>query len=551
MFALPNFHQNPLRGKIVAAVAIGLLYFAVGLLGSRLAYVYETTRVVWPPTGIALAGLLLLGYRFWPVIAIADLLLSKSAGLPLLTSLGVTTGNVLEAVAGVYVLRRIAGFQNSFERVSDVFALVLLLPALSTSISATLGVGAMIAGRQAALGSFAPLWGMWWLGDSVSDMVLAPLVLSWASRPWAHWSRKSVLEALSLITALIATCVAVFYEEVSIAGLRFPFTFPVFPILIWAALRFGQVGAATATFVVSLITLVGTANGLGPFTDHSQNQNFTILLTYMAVIAISTQLLAAAIGERKRAEQKLITYGEELRALSDRVDSAREEERMNIAREIHDELGQQLTGLKMVLSSVEKKIPQEETTLLEKISAMKNLIEDTIQTIRRISTALRPGMIDDLGLVESLQWQAQEFAAQTGIECKFGSDVETLSIDHRRSIAVYRIFQEALTNIARHAEATQVEISLSKNGGDFLLRVSDNGIGISQQQLTALSSIGLVGMRERASLAGGEVRFSAGFSNGPGQPSGEFDPEPSPLTKGTTVVIRFPIADSRERENLR
>ena len=168
------------------------------------------------------------------------------------------------------------------------------------------------------------------------------------------------------------------------------------------------------------------------------------------------------ITERKKAEEQLKGSTEQLRALSAHLQSVREEERTLISREIHDELGQELTGLKMDLSWLVKRLSKNQKSLISKTESMLKLVDSTIQTVRRISSELRPGVLDDLGLIAAIEWQAQDFENRTGITCDFSSSVEEIGLDRDRSTAVFRIFQETLTNVSRHAKATRVKISLEE-----------------------------------------------------------------------------------------
>ncbi|HEX4644346.1 MAG TPA: sensor histidine kinase, partial [Verrucomicrobiae bacterium] len=192
------------------------------------------------------------------------------------------------------------------------------------------------------------------------------------------------------------------------------------------------------------------------------------------------------------------------------LQSVREEERKLIAREIHDELGQSLTGLKMDLAWIRNRLqsPDPEGTrpaLLEKIGAMGSLIDGTANLIRKICTELRPGILDDLGLPAAIEWQAREFQSRTGIACAVALETENLSLDPERSTAVFRIFQEVLTNVARHARATRVEVWAGRIEEQTVMQVSDNGRGIEEIELAGVKSLGLLGMRERAALFGGQV----------------------------------------------
>ena len=229
------------------------------------------------------------------------------------------------------------------------------------------------------------------------------------------------------------------------------------------------------------------------------------------------------ITERKRAEEQMRSSSEQLRALSVHLQSIREEERTLIAREIHDELGQELTGLKMDLSWLIKRLPGNQELLVKKTESMSKLVDTTIQSVRRISTKLRPGVLDDLGLTAATEWQAQDFQDRTGIQCEFSSNLREIDLDRDRSTTVFRILQETLTNVARHASATRVNICLNEEAASLVLIVEDNGRGITEREISDPKSLGLLGMRERALVFGGEVEIS-------GAPG-----------KGTTVTLRIPI----------
>ncbi len=229
------------------------------------------------------------------------------------------------------------------------------------------------------------------------------------------------------------------------------------------------------------------------------------------------------ITERMRVEEELQSSREELRNLSLYLESVREQERTNIAREIHDELAQSLTALKMDLAWLDNKLPRDQTPLVEKMHSMSELIDSIIQTVKRISAALRPGILDDLGLVAAIEWQAEEFQNRTGIKCRFAVNPDDLTVDQDRSTALFRIFQETLTNIARHAGASLVSVDLLKEAESLMLRVIDNGTGITEEQIHDSKSFGLIGMRERVHPWGGLVNIK-GI---PGQ--------------GTTVEVRIPL----------
>jgi signal transduction histidine kinase len=217
-----------------------------------------------------------------------------------------------------------------------------------------------------------------------------------------------------------------------------------------------------------------------------------------------------------------------LRALAARYESVREEERSRIAREVHDELGQALTGLKIDLSTLARDVRNRLPDAEQRVDAMTRLVGETIDFVRELSAQLRPPVLDDVGLAAAIEWQAQEFQSRTGVVCRLVSSLPDEELPTDVSTALFRILQEALTNVARHAGATFVHIRLDKADSVIILTVTDNGRGITPEEIENVRSLGLVGMRERSLLLGGNVTIT-------GQPG-----------NGTTVTARIPVVyDSR------
>jgi signal transduction histidine kinase len=233
--------------------------------------------------------------------------------------------------------------------------------------------------------------------------------------------------------------------------------------------------------------------------------------------------------DRQEAEEKLLRSNGQLRALTGHLQFVREEERTRIAREVHDELGQALTGLKLDLSMLAGK-PVSDRMLKRRVKEMEAQVDATILTVRRIATELRPGVLDSLGLAAAIEWQAMDFQKSTGIRCQVSIHVVESNWDREFSTVCFRIFQETLTNIIRHANATQVEVVLTQADRELILMVSDNGRGISERDVADARSIGITGMRERVAQVGGEVSFL-------GVPG-----------KGTTVTMRVPIPEAAARD---
>ncbi len=232
------------------------------------------------------------------------------------------------------------------------------------------------------------------------------------------------------------------------------------------------------------------------------------------------------ITKLRLAEKELKKSREQLRKLSLHLQSIREDERKLLAHEIHDELGQLLTALKMDLSWLSQRLPKghkDQRLLLEKTKSMSELLNKTMRSVQRISAELRPGLLDDLGLVPAMEWQAQQFEKRAKIRCEVSLDSEEIDLDHNLSTALFRIFQEALTNVARHAKATRVKVNFKEINGKLTLKVKDNGKGITQAEVQSPDSLGIVGMRERIYPWQGKIEIT-------GKPD-----------RGTTLTVAVPI----------
>jgi signal transduction histidine kinase len=249
------------------------------------------------------------------------------------------------------------------------------------------------------------------------------------------------------------------------------------------------------------------------------------------VHALRTQQVDAIVGERqimlvrlKQAEENLKSSRNQLRALAAYLLSVRENERAVIAREIHDEFGQALTSLQLGLSWIAAKVTPKQQPLQEKIRSLSALVTTMIRSVRRIADELRPGVLDELGLVKTLKSEAREFEGHTGIKCRFRTNTGKAKFDRVGSVAVFRIAQAALTNVARHAEASRAVLALMKRKKDLILTVYDNGKGIPREKVSSHNSLGIIGMRERVLALDGALTLTG--SKG----------------KGTTLRARIPLS---------
>jgi len=215
------------------------------------------------------------------------------------------------------------------------------------------------------------------------------------------------------------------------------------------------------------------------------------------------------ITERKQADEKIKSSYEQLRQLASHLQVVREQERTSIAREIHDELGQQLTGLKIDISWIKKRVSDEDAAIIKKIDEVLDLLDITIKTVRKIASELRPSILDDIGIVEALEWQSKEFERRSGIKTYFSSELEGLQLPENISTTFFRIFQESLTNVARHAQASSIHASFVKKDGKLILEISDNGQGMELSEMKNKKTLGLLGMKERTQMIGGEFKINS------------------------------------------
>jgi len=260
---------------------------------------------VWPPTGVALAALVLFGRNLWPGVFLGAVVVNVWTGAPLIVAAGIALGNTLEAVVGEYALRRIPGFRLGVDRRVDALGIVAVA-LISTVVSATIGVIALSAGGIVPRDQFGQTWLAWWQGDVLGDLVVAPFLVTWVSAPWFRTTRMRAAEAAALGVVLLGASLVLFLGNgdaaTALSAFRQPTT--LLPLLIWAALRFDTQGAAGATLLVSAVAVWSTALGRGPFIQTELHQSLAVLQAFMSVVAATFLVLGAVTGERHRVDRE-------------------------------------------------------------------------------------------------------------------------------------------------------------------------------------------------------------------------------------------------------
>jgi PAS domain S-box-containing protein len=293
------------RKYAVLFVVVSGLYVGAAKLGIELSVAHGVITPVWAPTGIALAALVLFGRRLWPAVALGAFVANATSGAALVEAAAIASGNTLEAVVGATLLARV-GFRPALDRVRDVLALIILGAVVSTAVSATNGVTTLWLAGDVSGSSYASEWLLWWVGDGMGDLIVAPLLLVWLTATQWKLERARALEGLGLLALLVGSSVLVF-----IGGLwRYPHL--LFPLLVWAPLRFRQPGAVTANFVVAAIAVAGAVNGTTPIGTGSTTVIVQILEGLLAAIAVTTLLLGAVLSERAATEAELERTGASL-----------------------------------------------------------------------------------------------------------------------------------------------------------------------------------------------------------------------------------------------
>ena len=294
--------MNPRKFPTLPAISVlALIYFIAGKLSLHLAFLHKSASPVWPPAGIALAALLVLGFRVWPAIFVGAFLVNLTTVGNVLTSLGIASGNTLEAICGAWLVNRFAGGTRVFDRPQDVFKFALAA-IVSTPLAPTFGVSSLALGGFAQWSNYWPIWLTWWLGDAAGALVIAPLLLLW-SVPVSQrkWNRKQALEVSVLLLLLVLLAEIVFGGWFPISAHNYPISFICGPIVIWAAFRFTPRETATGIFVLSAIAIWGTLHGFGPFILQTVNQSLLMLQSWTAALTVTAMAIAAAITERNRA----------------------------------------------------------------------------------------------------------------------------------------------------------------------------------------------------------------------------------------------------------
>lgn len=505
---------------------------AVYALLDHVVYLYFRNDVIdsvfEPASGWALAVLLAGGMRYaWGVLLgalLGALLVHVISDNPFWVTAAAALGHTLGAMLGAWLLARDARFNSRLRSLRDYLQLIFL-GGVGYSIGALASVAALLASGALEPGAFLPELIRWWMGDVLGIILITPLFLVWRLEKgdWLEMKRVHVAVLLLGLTFLVGQ--AVFLDWFFDNTYGVPRGYMMFLFIAWVAVRLGTWGTMIALVMTAVQALQGAHQGTGFFAHDIAATHLANYWFYMAILSVVGMALATYIAEHRLAERQL-------HALSAHLQDVREEEKASIAREIHDDLGGTLTAIKMEIYWLARGLPasKDSVPLFERIESMSQLLDDAVSVTRRVITELRPTILDDLGLLAAIEWQAAQFQKRTGIACRVNCIGDKGYLDKQRSIALFRIFQESLTNIARHSGASRVEVEFHHDDDEVSLSVCDNGCGMPGGYVIAADSYGIRGMFERVAQLGGKIRFD----NTPGG--------------GLNVAVVLPLPDNRQKE---
>ena len=464
-----------------AAAVLALVYFVAGKLALKLAFLHASASPVWPPTGIALAALLLLGYRVWPAIFIGAFLVNATTVGSIATSLGIATGNTLEALCGAWLVNHFAGGLHVFDRPQNVFKFAGAA-ILSTIVSPTFGLTSLALVGFADWANYGTIWMTWWLGDFAGALVVAPLILLWSTAPPRRWTRRDAVEVGVLLFLLFAVTEAVFGGWISVSARNYPISFICGPIVIWTAFRFTQRETATGIFLLSAIAIWGTLHGFGPFSMQTENQSLITLQAWTAVLTITAMALSSAMAEHRRAQATLEQQKSAVEAANRTKD--------NFLAMLTHELRTPLTPVLAALDMLEREPGSSQDAKSALAMARRNvelegqLIDDLLD-LTRIAKHKLQLKFDSL--------DAHETIANVAEICRAEADARQLHLQlHLRAGAHYvsadtAKFQQIIWNLLKNAikfTPAHGDITISSTNPEpqlLAISVRDTGVGIDSE----------------------------------------------------------------------
>lgn len=470
------------RDRVASILGLAVVYILAARLGLALDAVAGFAALVWPPSGIALAAIVLFGYGMWPGIAIGAVAANLMTGAPPLVALGIGLGNTLEALLGAYALAHVPGFRKSLDRVVDVFALIGLAAISSTAVSAAIGVASLYLGGIVHGAAVLEAWRAWWIGDFVGDLIVASLILVWATPLREKLTPARWMEAAALAIVVVFVGFVTFVSRTNdVPG-------AIFPVLIWSALRFGPRGAVTAAFAVSSMAIWGAAIGVGPFVRPQLRDSLLAIQTFLSMMTGTFLVLAAAIEERRAAERE----AQQARAAAEDANRAKAEFLAVMSHELRTPLNAIAGYVELLTIGTQGGLNAEQKDSLARIQRnqrhLLTLINDVLSFARLEAGRYVPqavtlrvkDAIDDVEPIVRPDLQRKQLTLErpTGD----GSLTACADPDKLRQILV-----NLLTNAVKFTDAGgRIAIGADAIDGRVRIWVQDSGIGIPPEHMASV-----------------------------------------------------------------
>jgi signal transduction histidine kinase len=486
----------------VGLVALASLYYAAAKTGYLLEFAGPVAAIVWLPVGVGIAFLYLGGLRYWPGVLIGDLLANNYMALPIGSALGQTCGNMLEVILATVLLRRLVQRGSPLASVRGVGAIVVAIGA-GAAASATIGSVSLLSGEVINWDAVPTVWRTWWLGDSSGALIIVPLAIAWYRPLPGDWRSRRWAEAAVLVGAIVG--LSAFASRSSD-----PLLYLVFPLLIWATLRFGQRGATLAVAITAIVTIWNTTHYAGPFHFESITRSVLSAQLFIAVAALSTLCLSAVVTERE-------LFATRLGASRLRLISASDNARRRLEHDLHDGAQLRLTWLALRLrdtAEVAQREPQRASALLEEAEGELQL---AIDELRELARGIHPAVLVDLGLAEAIKSLALRSSIPVSVV-----EVPVTRLDEAVETVAYYVVAEAIANAQRHSQASSIQVGATVSAESLRIEILDDGVGGA----AARPSSGLEGLRDRAEAIGGTMELVSGAGS------------------GTRIVVTIPVSKS-------
>jgi len=470
-------------------VAIGVIYFVLAKGGLALASVHPSATPIWPPTGLALAAVLLWGYRTWPAIFIAAVIANATTAGSIATAIAIATGNTLEAVVGAYLVNRWSRGRHTFSRPNSVAKFALICIVIATPISASIGLTSLATAGYIDRTNFTDAWVTWWLGDVTGALVIAPVIVLWASSNDHAFNRDDCLETVGVLATAAAVGLIAFSPLIEQTPGRDPLGFLAILPMLWAALRRGPRDTATVALVLAGITVWGTLTGGGPFTTANLNVSFLLVLMFLISITVPSLLLSADVEVRKRGEKRLRRAQVELeRKVAERtqeLELANAAKSRFLAMASHD-LRQPLHALGLFIAQLRMPLRSgERTRTIELVDATRKEMDEMLNSLLDMSKLDAGILIPTITefpiarLLQKIETTFDQATRETGLRLRVRRSAAWVRSD---AMLLERILLNLVSNAVRYTLRGGIIVGCRRRGQMLRIEVWDSGPGIPEDQ---------------------------------------------------------------------